>query len=91
MVRIICFQLHVHPSILSRNIVNGLRDDDLESVYNSRASFASEYSTREPTEEGVKVYFKEHGRAVSKGSNSSFVPRKKSQAEKGRPETAVSA
>ncbi|KAG5220594.1 hypothetical protein IMY05_C4558000100 [Salix suchowensis] len=33
------------PSI--RSIVNGLRDDDVESVYAHRASFASEYSSRE--------------------------------------------
>ena len=52
--------------------MNGLRDDDAESFYDSRRSFASEYSG-----EGVKVFFKEHGRKGSRGSNASFLSRKK--------------
>ncbi|KAF7440367.1 hypothetical protein PC9H_000711 [Pleurotus ostreatus] len=69
------------------SIVNGLRDDDVESVYAHRASFASEYSSRE-NGDGVQVFFKEHNRTGSKGSASSFLSRKKSQA-KHRPETKV--
>ncbi|KAF8894697.1 hypothetical protein BD779DRAFT_1669167 [Infundibulicybe gibba] len=72
------------------SIVNGLRDDDDESGYASRASFASEYSTRE-TSEGVQIFVKEHGRAGSKSStsNGSLVSRKKSLTGKNRPETKV--
>jgi serine/arginine repetitive matrix protein 2 len=68
--------------------VNGLRDDDDESFYGSRASFVSEYSFRD---EGMQVFFKEHGRKGSKDSQSSFLSRKKAtaaQAQK-RPETRV--
>jgi serine/arginine repetitive matrix protein 2 len=68
------------------SIVNGLRDDDVESAYGGRASFASEYSTREPNNDGVQVFFKEHTR---KGSGSSFLSRKKTLQGKGRPETKV--
>jgi len=68
------------------SIVNGLRDDEEESVYNGRQSFTSEYSG----EGGVQVFFKEqghgHGRSGSKGSMSSFASRKKSGK---RPETKV--
>ncbi|KAH9967959.1 hypothetical protein BC827DRAFT_458972 [Russula dissimulans] len=70
------------------SIVNGLRDDDDESFYGSRASFVSEYSFRD---EGMQVFFKEHGRKGSKDSQSSFLSRKKAtaaQAQK-RPETRV--
>ncbi|KAJ8522916.1 hypothetical protein ONZ45_g585 [Pleurotus djamor] len=69
------------------SIVNGLRDDDVDSVYAHRSSFASEYSSRE-NGEGMQVFFKEHNRAGSKGSATSFLSRKKSQA-KHRPETKV--
>ncbi|TFK27392.1 hypothetical protein FA15DRAFT_666475 [Coprinopsis marcescibilis] len=69
-------------------IVNGLRDDDDESVYTGRNSVSSEYSTRETTE-GLQVFVKEHVRAGSKGSNSSFVSRKKGNGGKARPETKV--
>ncbi|TFK42980.1 hypothetical protein BDQ12DRAFT_696362 [Crucibulum laeve] len=71
------------------SIVNGLRDDDDESVYTGRGSFASEYSTREPNSEGVQIFVKEHGRAGSKGSTSSFLSRKKTTQGKVRPETKV--
>ena len=65
--------------------MNGLRDDDTESFYDNRRSFASEYSA-----EGVKVLFKEHGRKGSKGSNASFLSRKKQlQVPSTRPETKV--
>jgi len=73
-----------------RNIVNGLRDADDESIYTGRTSFASEYSTRETTNEGgVQVFMKEHVRSGSKGSLSSFVPKKKPQQGQRRPETKV--
>jgi len=52
--------------------VNNLRDEDSESVYPGRASFASDY---EP-DEGMKVSFRQHGRHYSHGSASSFVSRK---------------
>ena len=67
--------------------MNGLRDDDTESFYDNRQSFASEYSS-----EGVKVSFKEHGRKSSKSSNASFLSRKKVQQPSSasqRPETKV--
>jgi len=67
------------------SIVNGLRDDDTESLYASRTSFASEYSVREGTDEGVQVFFKEHAR---KNSGNSF-PRKKPLPGMSRPETKV--
>ncbi|KAG0705017.1 hypothetical protein DFH29DRAFT_312607 [Suillus ampliporus] len=70
------------------SIVNGLRDDDLESVYASRTSLASDYSLRDNTE-GLQVFVKEHGRATSKGSSSSFLSRKKPSQSKNRPETKV--
>ncbi|KAJ6546531.1 hypothetical protein DFH09DRAFT_1171276 [Mycena vulgaris] len=69
------------------SIVNGLRDDDDDADgYANRASFASEYSIREGTGDGVQVFFKDHGR---KGSSSSFLPRKKTVTGKSRPETKV--
>lgn len=73
---------------IHRSIVNGLRDDDEESVYGNRASFVSEYSLRD--NEGVQVFFKEHGRKGSKDSQASFLSRNKktTQASK-RPETKV--
>ncbi|KIP07966.1 hypothetical protein PHLGIDRAFT_35191 [Phlebiopsis gigantea 11061_1 CR5-6] len=69
------------------SIVNGLRDDDTDSFFDNRQSFASEYSG-----EGVKVSFKEHGRKSSKSSNASFLSRKKVQqpiSASQRPETKV--
>lgn len=68
--------------------MNGLRDDDLESVYASRTSLASEYSLRDNTE-GLQVFVKEHGKSTSKGSSSSFLSRKKPSQSKNRPETKV--
>ncbi|KAG6845187.1 hypothetical protein H0H87_012744 [Tephrocybe sp. NHM501043] len=71
------------------NIVNGLREeDDDESVYTRRTSFASEYGVRGTNGDGVQVFVKEHGRSGSRGSTSSFLSRKRSQG-KGRPETKV--
>lgn len=70
-----------------RSIVNGLRDDDGESFYGDRNSFASEYSLRD--NDGVKVFFKEHGRKSSKGSHSSFISRKRQTQGPLRPETKV--
>ncbi|KAI0792868.1 hypothetical protein C8Q75DRAFT_751752 [Abortiporus biennis] len=68
------------------SIVNGLRDDDTESFYGDRASLASEYSLKDSSE-GVKLFFKEHGRKSSKSSNASFLSRKKNSVN--RPETKV--
>ncbi|KAF9009412.1 hypothetical protein BDQ17DRAFT_1322984 [Cyathus striatus] len=70
-------------------VVNGLRDDDDESLYNGRTSFASEYSTRESNVEGLQVFVKEHTRSGSKGSNASFLSRKRASQGKTRPETKV--
>ncbi|KAI8999011.1 hypothetical protein BD414DRAFT_553218 [Trametes punicea] len=72
------------------SIVNGLRDDDGESFYGDRASFYSEYSVKD-TSENVKLFFKEHERKGSRGSTSSFLSRKKPHQPKGtaRPETKV--
>jgi len=69
------------------SIVNGLRDDDADSFYGNRASFASEYSLKESNSEGVQVYFKDHGRAPSRGSVGSLVSRKKQPTQ--RPETKI--
>jgi hypothetical protein len=70
-----------------RSIVNGLRDDDEESFYGNRASFVSEYSLRD--NDGVQVFFKEHGRTGSKDSQASFLSRKKTPQGPKRPETKV--
>ncbi|KAF5324499.1 hypothetical protein D9611_004284 [Ephemerocybe angulata] len=70
------------------NVVNGLRDDDDESLYTGRNSIGSEYSTQE-SGGNMQVFVKEHTRASSKGSNSSFVSRKKMNGGKSRPETKV--
>ncbi|KAI0071815.1 hypothetical protein K474DRAFT_1686903 [Panus rudis PR-1116 ss-1] len=69
------------------SIVNGLRDNDAESFYGDRASFTSEYSLRD--NDGVQVFFKEHGRKSSKGSNISFMSKKKLSRQGPRPETQV--
>ncbi|KAI0253857.1 hypothetical protein BJV78DRAFT_134414 [Lactifluus subvellereus] len=69
------------------SIVNGLRDDDEESFYGNRASFVSEYSLRD--NEGVQVFFKEHGRTGSKDSQASFLSRRKTPQGPKRPETKV--
>jgi serine/arginine repetitive matrix protein 2 len=82
---------HVHPTNNRRSlrsIVNGLRDDDLESAYASRTSLTSEYSLRDNSD-GLQVFVKEHGKSASKGSSSSFLSRKKPSQSKSRPETKV--
>ncbi|KZT11638.1 uncharacterized protein LAESUDRAFT_720897 [Laetiporus sulphureus 93-53] len=74
------------------SIVNGLRDDDGESVFDDRASFVSEYSRRDSNNEGLKLFFKGHEKKSSKGSNVSFSPRKKQSLKSTsavRPETKV--
>ncbi|EPQ58417.1 hypothetical protein GLOTRDRAFT_137137 [Gloeophyllum trabeum ATCC 11539] len=71
------------------SIVNGLRDDDGESIYASRASFLSEYSLHDSSQDGMQVFFKEHGRKSSKGSNTSYLSHKKSPLAQNRPETKV--
>lgn len=72
-----------------RSIVNGLRDDDAESLYMNRASFVSDYSYRDPGE-GVQLFIKEHARKGSKDSTSSFLSRRKTQQQAPRrPETKV--
>lgn len=68
--------------------MNGLRDEDDESLYTGRNSVGSEYSTRE-SGENMQVFVKEHVRGSSKGSNTSFVSRKKPSGGKARPETKV--
>jgi len=73
-----------------RSIVNGLRDDDAESAYPSRVSFASEYSAQEPNGDNVQVMFKESARSESRTSNnSSYAPPKAYFQGKVRPETKV--
>ena len=74
------------PTLRDRSIVNGLRDEDDESYYGNRASFVSEYSVRD---EGVQLFFKEHGRTGSKDSQSSFLSRKKPTLAQKRPDTKV--
>jgi hypothetical protein len=71
-----------------RSIVNGLRDDDEESYHWNRASFVSEHSVRD---EGVQVFFREHGRTGSKDSQSSFLSRRSRKAAQGEkhPDTKV--
>ncbi|KAH6918999.1 hypothetical protein BKA70DRAFT_38169 [Coprinopsis sp. MPI-PUGE-AT-0042] len=70
-------------------IVNGLRDDDDESIYSlGRNSIASEYSTHE-SGENMQVFVKEHVRTGSKGSQASMASRKKVSGGKPRPETKV--
>ncbi|KAF8911121.1 hypothetical protein CPB84DRAFT_1763367 [Gymnopilus junonius] len=71
------------------NIVNGLRDADDESIYSGRTSFGSEYSSREPGNDGLQSFLKEHARSGSKGSVTSFASKKKPQQGKIRPETKI--
>ncbi|KAL6307923.1 hypothetical protein BKA93DRAFT_766564 [Sparassis latifolia] len=71
------------------SIVNGLRDDDGESYYGDRTSFVSDYSTKDSNSDPVKLFFKEHERKSSKGSNASFLSRKKHPKGSSRPETKV--
>ncbi|KAJ4488031.1 hypothetical protein J3R30DRAFT_882868 [Lentinula aciculospora] len=67
------------------SIVNGLRDDDVESLYAGRTSFQSDYDN----DEGVQVFVKDHTRTGSKGSSSSYLSRRKIVQGKNRPETKV--
>ncbi|KAJ3512524.1 hypothetical protein NLJ89_g3468 [Agrocybe chaxingu] len=71
------------------SIINSLRDADEDSIYSGRASFASEYSSREPVSDTLQAFVKDHNRSGSRGSVSSFVSRKKTQPGKIRPETKV--
>lgn len=70
--------------------MNGLRADDAESIYQPRASFASEFSGGAHESDGEQLFFKEHTRNISKGSNSSNFVRGKAVAQTtNRPETKV--
>ncbi|KAF8352307.1 hypothetical protein F5887DRAFT_23796 [Amanita rubescens] len=71
------------------SIVNGLRDEDEESVYASRTSFTSEFSARDGNSDGMQVYVKEHRRNASNGSGTSFTSRRRLLHGKARPETKV--
>lgn len=72
---------------LHRSIVNGLRDDDVDSYYGGgRNSFASDYSARDGNA-NYQVLVKEHNRAGSQGSTASSVVTPKKTAL--RPETKV--
>ncbi|TFY69912.1 hypothetical protein EVJ58_g143 [Rhodofomes roseus] len=72
------------------NIVNGLRDDDGESFYGDRSSFVSEYSRRDSTGDGLRLFFKGHEKKGSKGSNVSTATRKRHFPKPAvRPETKV--
>lgn len=80
-----------HAAALDRKIVNGLRDDDDESIYSlGRNSVASDYSTHE-SGENMQVFVKEHVRTGSKGSQASMASRKKVSGGKPRPETKVNS
>ncbi|KAJ7063159.1 hypothetical protein C8F01DRAFT_1131766 [Mycena amicta] len=69
------------------SIVNGLRDADEYADGFNRTSFGSDYSIRDAGNDGMQVFFREHGR---KNSGSSFLQRKKTTATaKSRPETKV--
>lgn len=76
---------------LFRQIVDGLRSEDTDSLYYRRASFNSEYSAMtHPESDTEQLFFKEHthNRQASKGSNKSFGSRQKPAF---RPETKVSS
>ncbi|KAG9318868.1 hypothetical protein JVU11DRAFT_975 [Chiua virens] len=68
-------------------IVNGLRDDDIDSVYASRTSMGSDHSTGE-NGDSVQLLFKEH-RSASRNSGPSINSRKRSSQSKSRPDTKV--
>lgn len=75
-----------------RSIVNGLRGEDTESIYQRRISAASELSAYTPDGEVEQLFFKEHVRTGSKGSTNSFLSRKRNPAPgkvDQRPETKV--
>lgn len=68
------------------NVVHGLRDDDEESLYTSRNSIGSEYSTQDGVG-SIQGPARTHTRASSKGSYTSFS--KKTSGGKSRPETKI--
>lgn len=68
------------------SIVNGLREDDVDSFYASRAS--SPDCSRE-NKDDMQIFVRDHTRSTSKGSSSSFVSLKKAYQGKNRPETKV--
>ncbi|KAL4076962.1 hypothetical protein V8B97DRAFT_2079028 [Scleroderma yunnanense] len=67
-------------------IVNGLREDDVESYYTSRPS--SPDNSPENKDE-MQIFVKEHARSTSKSSSSSFLSLKKAYQSKDRPETKI--
>ncbi|KAG8217895.1 hypothetical protein J3R82DRAFT_6061 [Butyriboletus roseoflavus] len=69
-------------------IIDSLRDDDVDSVYPSRTSMGSNHSTSE-NGDGVQLFVKAHVRPTLKGGGSSINPRKRSSQSKHRPETKV--
>lgn len=69
-------------------IVNSLREEDIDSLYPSRTSIGSDHSTRE-NGDGVQLFVKEHARSTSKASSSSIKSRKRTSQSKYRPETKV--
>jgi len=73
-------------SVISRSVVNCLREDDVESYYASRPS--SPDNSRENKDE-MQIFVKEHARSTSKSSSSSFLSLKKAYQNKDRPETKV--
>ena len=80
--------------LLTRSIVNGLRADDAESVYQHRVSMASAFSEAPHDGEGEQLFFKEHARNLSKGSSrSNLVLQRKGTltggSSRNRPETKV--
>lgn len=86
----VIFFVHLSTSDRSsRSIVNGLRDEDEESIYASRTSFTSEFSARDGNSDGMQVYVKEHRRNASNGSGTSFTSRRRLLHGKARPETKV--
>lgn len=77
--------------MFNRQIVNGLRADDAESIFQHRVSFSSEFSGGAHDSDGEQLFFKEHTRNASKGSNmSNFVRKKTASPALNRPETKVS-
>jgi len=75
------------------NVVNSLRDEDVESIYPSasRASISSEYSMPRENSDGIQLFFKEHKKSMSKESNSSASSRRRPTPATTalRPETKV--
>lgn len=96
-----CFRPLIDSEInlfFCRSIVNGLRADDAESLYQNRVSMSSEFSGLGGAhdDEGEQLFFKEHTRSPSKASNNSNsnLARRKTlaaqqSASANRPETKV--